>query len=135
MGRDANHRMIQGRFEKEHLASTADLSGVGKGVPDIVVGYCGLTTLVEIKLPEGRRGGTAFSKLNHRQVGFHSKWRGMTPFVARTDADVDAIAARIERLGAVMREIESLPDDELESLALELRQRFREGPSASSLSA
>ena len=45
---DLNHKEVVEKF-RELGASVFDASGVGRGFPDIVVGYNGQTVLVEIK--------------------------------------------------------------------------------------
>lgn len=106
--RDANHPEIQRVFEQE-LASVVDLSGVGGGCPDLLIGVGGIDQLVEVKLPEGRFGGTAHSKLNQRQVPFHRKWCGRPVMVIRTADEarllVRAMEAEAERLGNFVRRI------------------------------
>ena len=49
-------------------ASVQDLSKVGCGVPDILVGYRGQNHLVEIKADK--------NKLTDRQVRWHNEWHG-----------------------------------------------------------
>ena len=48
--RDLNHATIV-RLLQQAGASVVDLSGVGGGCPDLLVGYAGNTALVEIKVP------------------------------------------------------------------------------------
>lgn len=50
-----------------------DLSGVGRGTPDILVGYRGQNLLMEIKTKSGR--------LNPRQVEWFTKWHGQSSVV------------------------------------------------------
>lgn len=93
--RDKNHHSIVKKFERSG-ASVIDLSQVGRGRCDLLVGYCGVDQLVEIKLPEGKFGGTAHSRLNHRQVAFAHKWNGRVPVVVRTEHDVERLLRSIE---------------------------------------
>lgn len=51
-------------------ASVVDTSAVGRGFPDIVVGYKGRTYLIEIKNPDTK------GKLNARQIEFKHQWAG-----------------------------------------------------------
>lgn len=55
-------------------ATVTDLSAVGGGCPDLLVGYRGVNYLFEIKRPKlkGQTGG----KLNELQIKFHALWRG-----------------------------------------------------------
>lgn len=88
--KDANHNAIVRAFQQAG-ASVLDLSGVGGGCPDLLVGIGGVDLLVEVKLPVGKRGGTAHSALNHLQRAFHAHWRGRTPVVIRTVEDVEVL--------------------------------------------
>lgn len=93
--RDRNHHAIVKKFIRMG-ASVIDLSQVGKGKCDLLVGHCGIDQLVEVKLPLGRFGGTAHSRLNNRQVAFTHKWMGRLPVVVRTEQDVEELVAAIE---------------------------------------
>lgn len=55
--------------------------------PDLLVGFRGVDTLIEVKSPEGPRGGTRHSKGQHLsddQAKWHAAWRGRPPVVVRT---------------------------------------------------
>lgn len=88
--KDGNHHAIVRAF-KQAGASVLDLSGVGDGCPDLLIGIAGVDLLVEIKLPIGKRGGTAHSDLNQIQRAFHSSWRGRSPVVVRRVEDVEPL--------------------------------------------
>jgi hypothetical protein len=60
-----------------------DLSGVGQGCPDLLVGYRGKTVLVEVK-----RDSKA--KYTPAQMAWNEAWRG--GLVARIESIDDAIA-------------------------------------------
>lgn len=65
---DSNHGyIVQGL--KALRFSVCDLSGVGQGVPDLIVGYRGVNVLVEIK--SNRKNGLTFS-----QKEWHRTWQG-----------------------------------------------------------
>ena len=98
--RDRNHHSIVKKFERMG-ASVIDLSQIGRGKTDLLIGYCGIDQLVEVKLPEGRFGGTAHSKLNHRQVAFQHKWRGRSPVVVRTEEEVERLLESMESVGGL----------------------------------
>lgn len=53
--------------------SVQDLSGVGKGTPDILVGFRGVNLLFEIK--------TTVGKLNNRQIEWHGDWDGQATII------------------------------------------------------
>ncbi len=50
--------------------SVVTLHQIGGGVPDLIVGFCGVNYLVEVKVL-GRR-----KKLTPDQEKFHSEWKG-----------------------------------------------------------
>lgn len=49
-------------------ATVVSLTGVGRGVPDLMVGYRGSTWLLEVKQPGGKR--------SQRQMEWAASWRG-----------------------------------------------------------
>ena len=65
---DENHKIIVQKF-RELGASVFDASGVGRGFPDILVGYGGQTALVEIKSGEKK-------KFTEPQLKFMAEWKG-----------------------------------------------------------
>ena len=54
-------------------ATVQTLATVGKGVPDLLVGYQGKTLLLEVK--DGRKPPSA-RKLTQDQLKWHGAWRG-----------------------------------------------------------
>ena len=60
-------------------ATVQSLAGVGKGVPDLLVGYQGETYLIEVK--DGDKVPSA-RKLTPDQEDWHGKWTGGTLRVA-----------------------------------------------------
>ena len=80
---DANHAAVV-RALRQVGASVLDLSRVGQGCPDLLVGYQGKNFLVEVK-------ATAKTKLTKDQVRFWVSWNG--PFVERVNSQVDALRA------------------------------------------
>ena len=65
---DENHQEIVKKF-RELGASVFDASGIGRGFPDILVGFNGNTALVEIKSGEKK-------KFTEAQLKFMSEWKG-----------------------------------------------------------
>lgn len=65
---DANHKDIT-KFFRDCGAYVIDLSRVGKGCPDLCIGYGGLTVLVEIKSSEK-------AKYTEDQEFFLQGWQG-----------------------------------------------------------
>jgi hypothetical protein len=64
---DSHQRAIVAAFERGG-ASVVDLSQLGFGVPDLLVGYKGVTELVEVKLGNGR--------MSHSQRAMRNTWAG-----------------------------------------------------------
>ena len=54
-------------------ASVQTLAAIGKGVPDLLVGYQGQTLLLEVK--DGRRPPSE-RRLTEDQLKWHGAWRG-----------------------------------------------------------
>lgn len=72
---DANQAVIVAALEKIG-ALVHDMSLMGSGFPDLLVGYKGCFYLLEVKT--GKR------KLNKLQVPFHKKWKGYSIFVVHS---------------------------------------------------
>lgn len=75
---DANHDQIVMALRVVG-ATVQSLAGVGKGVPDLLVGYQGETYLIEVK--DGNKVPSA-RKLTPDQQDWHVKWTGGTLRVA-----------------------------------------------------
>lgn len=61
-------------------------SAVGDGFPDLVVGYCGETFLIEVK--DGAKAPSR-RRLTADQERFHGAWTGGRLFVFESIADVE----------------------------------------------
>ena len=69
-------------------ATVVDLSAVGKGCPDLLVGHRGVTYLLEVKNVKGKNKTTA------DQDVFYAWWRGAPVTIVRTaDEALQAIGA------------------------------------------
>jgi len=66
-------------------ASVQDLAAVGKGCPDLLVGYRGQNYVIEVKAPKG----TA----TKAQVFWHADWRGDVRIVRSVDDALKVIGA------------------------------------------
>ena len=69
---DANHEAVVLALRAAG-ATVQSLAGVGKGVPDLLVGYQGQTLLMEVKdgfKPPSKRA------LNEDQLRWHGRWNG-----------------------------------------------------------
>ena len=86
---DANQAEIVAALRRVG-ASVCDLSALGAGCPDVLVGYRGVNYAVEIK-----DGGKFKSqrKLTPAQVAWHRDWRGQVCIVETVDEALRAIGA------------------------------------------
>jgi hypothetical protein len=70
-------------------ASVVDLSAVGRGVPDLLVGFRGQTYLLEVKNKLGR------NRLTADQDVFLAWWHGVPPIIVYNELDaltaIDAV--------------------------------------------
>lgn len=80
---DANHRDIVDAL-RDVGCSVESLAGVGDGVPDLLVGFCKQTFLLEVK--DGTKKPSA-QKLRESQVDWHAEWKGRPVIVVRSVAE------------------------------------------------
>lgn len=73
-------------------ATVQVLSAVGKGCPDLLVGWQGLNVLLEVKWP---LGSPSQRKLTEAQVDWHRDWRGRVRVVHSVDEALTAIGVRV----------------------------------------
>ena len=85
--RDAIHNAIVGAF-KDMGFSVADMAHAGHSFPDLVVGWSGVTHLVEIKTGK-------HAPLTPGQVAFASTWRGSPVVVLRSVTEAVDWATKI----------------------------------------
>ena len=87
--KDLNHDVIVKALE-EIGCSVVDLYRLGSGVPDLMVGYMGMTLLMEIKNP-----GTQYGRegLNRNQVLWKEQWKG-GPYAVVIDVESALRAVR-----------------------------------------
>lgn len=78
---DKNQRSIVKHF-RDLGASVTHLHSVGKGVPDLIVGYNGVNYMVEVKSSRGT--------LNKMQVDYFNNWNGQI-CVIRTNKEVEEL--------------------------------------------
>ena len=79
---DANQAALVSHIRRIPGALVIDLSGVGKGCPDILVGWRGNNILIEIKdgdKPPSKR------KLTKQQEYLHANWTGQIAVVSTLD--------------------------------------------------
>lgn len=75
---------------RELGASVQHLHDVGKDCPDLLIGYKGVTHLVEVKTPGG--------KLSVGQSEFINTWQGRTPSVCFSIDDVKKILDSFDKV-------------------------------------
>ena len=87
---DGNQAAIVAAF-RERGATVRPTHTVGKGFPDLAVGYCGWTVLVEVKDPAQDR---CKRKLTPDEQAFHDEWQGAAE-VVETEDDVARLLMRL----------------------------------------
>ena len=88
---DANQEQVVSALRAAG-ATVQSLAGVGKGVPDLLVGFQGKTLLMEVK--DGRKTPSE-RRLTEDQVRWHGAWRGGPLAV------VDGVDAALRMLGVM----------------------------------
>ncbi len=81
---DANQPAIVAALRKLG-ATVLHLHTIGKGAPDILIGYQGKNALVELK--DGDKPPSA-RKLTPDEVKFHAEWRGQVAIIESVDEAV-----------------------------------------------
>ena len=69
-------------------ATVQPLHAVGRGCPDILVGWRGMNTILEIK--DGKKPPSA-RKLTEDQEKWHAAWRGQVTVVETVEQAIEAI--------------------------------------------
>lgn len=87
---DANQAEIV-KALREFGCTVLDLSSVGGGCPDILVGYQGRNLLLEVK--DGNKPPSA-SRLNAKQRRWHDAWQGQAGVVRCVGAALDALGIK-----------------------------------------
>lgn len=84
---DANQKDIVAALEK--IGCTVyDGSRIGGGFPDLVVGYRGLSLLIECKTAKGR--------LRKEQERWHREWKGHSCIVRSPMQAIDAVTEHVK---------------------------------------
>ena len=81
---------------KDAGMSVQILSAVGKGVPDLLVGFRGVNVLIEVK--DGAKPLSA-QKLTADQANWHGAWAGQVTVTNCPDDAVCAVLAVAKRMG------------------------------------
>jgi hypothetical protein len=80
---DQNHAEIVRALRQVPGVTVHSLHEMGNGCPDLLVGYRGLTVLVEVKTEKG--------KLNTMQEDWHRRWTGSPVIIIRSVDDVETL--------------------------------------------
>jgi hypothetical protein len=89
---DANHKEIINQIRQIPSASVFSTHELGKGFPDIVVGYRRLNYLFEIK--DGKKTASQ-KKLTEAEVKFHRHWNGQVHIVEKIDDVFDILKIKV----------------------------------------
>lgn len=76
-------------------ATVQPLHAVGKGCPDLMVGFRGQTFALEVK--DGAKAPSD-RKLTSAQIGWHEGWKGHVAVVETVDQALAAIGANVVRM-------------------------------------
>ena len=85
---DSNHAEIIKALRKIPKLSVFSTHEVGKGFPDIVIGYKGINYLIEIK--DGKKSPSA-RKLTDAEIEFHLNWKGQKAVIKNIDELLEII--------------------------------------------
>lgn len=91
---DANQPQIVAALRKMG-ATVLHLHTIGKGAPDILVGYQGKNALIELK--DGSKPPSA-RKLTADEEKFHAEWRGQVAIIESVEQAVDFIQTNWEEM-------------------------------------
>lgn len=94
---DANHHVVVNALRSVG-ATVQSLAAVGKGVPDLLVGWQGQNYLMEIK--DGSKSPSE-RKLTDDQVKWHGDWKGRV-YVVNNEDDALAILLAAKFVAKVM---------------------------------
>ena len=75
------------------------LDGMGGGVPDLLVGFCGINILMEVKCKElgkGKSHNLPRGGLNERQEKWHTAWAGQCAIVWNEQEAIDLVQAHLD---------------------------------------
>jgi hypothetical protein len=89
---DANHKEIINQIRQIPSASVFSTHELGKGFPDIVVGYRRVNYLFEIK--DGKKTASQ-KKLTEAEVKFHRDWNGQVHIVEKINDVFDILKIKV----------------------------------------
>lgn len=80
-------------------ATVQSLSRIGEGCPDLLIGYCGITDVAEVKDPAKV---PSKQRLTEAQVLWIQVWHGADVRILKTDADCLLLLADMKTRGALL---------------------------------
>jgi hypothetical protein len=89
---DANHKELIDKIRQIPSASVFSTHEVGKGFPDIVVGYRGINYMFEIK--DGKKTASQ-KKLTQAEIKFHSNWTGQISVVEKIEDILNILKIKV----------------------------------------
>lgn len=81
---DANQTEIVNQL-RQVGATVQSIAAIGKGAPDLLVGFQGRNVLMELKVDKG--------KLTPDETNWHEEWRGQVAIIRNADEALAAIGA------------------------------------------
>lgn len=90
---DANQKLIVEALRKCG-ATVQSLAMVGKGVPDLLVGYRGKNYLMEIK--DGAKPPSR-QRLTQDEIDWHANWRGDVKTITSAEAAIEVVTAEMRK--------------------------------------
>lgn len=91
--RDANEKDVIAALQAAGWSvSRLEPVAKDKGLPDLVIGKAGHTTLAEVKVPAGPRGGRKGKKPTEEQETWHAQWRGARVLVLDSGDNAENVA-------------------------------------------
>lgn len=88
---DGNQKQIVKELRQIPGCLVTSTAGVGKGFPDIVVGYQGMNYLFEIKDPEKPPNKRRLTKHEHE---FHEAWTGQVSVIHTTEEAMEIMGIK-----------------------------------------
>ncbi len=89
---DANHKQIIDQIRHIPFASVFSTHEIGKGFPDIVVGFRGINYLFEIK--DGKKSASQ-KKLTESEDKFHTGWMGQVHIIEKIEDVLEILKIKV----------------------------------------
>jgi len=89
---DANHKQIIDQIRQISFASVFSTHELGKGFPDIVVGFRGINYLFEIK--DGKKSASQ-KKLTEAEIKFRNNWMGQVHIIEKIEDVLEILKIKV----------------------------------------